>query len=187
MSNGGEYKFGRESYVNVIVTLLISETVWKYDVVPTLALHDGKLYNIFAPERSGGASYSESGVSNDQVSVCPMSVCTSGKSEANYRSLVHLVKWPILSTKISVDFQGAEKNCGFAAKERFAGTLKKSTFFDFLIIKIVLTYPVLDRSEAHSSRPRTYLPSRSGATHALRQCGSNLVRKPTLVFERNTS
>ena len=32
----------------------------------------------------------------------------------------------------------------------------------------MLNYAVLDRSEAHSSRPRTYLPSRSGATHALR-------------------
>ena len=68
----------------------------------------------------------------------------------------------------SVDFQGAEKNWRIATKERFGGTLKKSSFFHFLIIQIVLNYAVLDRSEAHSSRPRTYLPSRSGATHALR-------------------
>ena len=44
----------------------------------------------------------------------------------------------IYNGDFSVDFQGAEKNCGFAAKERFAGTLKKSSFFDFLIIQIVL-------------------------------------------------
>ena len=49
-------------------------------------------------------------------------------------------------------------------------------FFDFLIIKIVLAYAVLDRSEAHSSRPRTYLPSRSGATHALRVLSSKLFK-----------
>ena len=40
-------------------------------------------------------------------------------------------------------------------------------FKNELIIQIVL-----DRSEAHSSRPRTYLPSRSGATHALRVLSS---------------
>ena len=40
---------------------------------------------------------------------------------------------------------------------------------------LVLNYAVLDRSEAHSSRPRTYLPSRSGATHALRVQSSRLL------------
>ena len=108
---------------------------------------------FIAPERSGGASYSESGVSNDQVFVR----CECTILEANSACLVSLVKWHIWSTKIPVDFQGAEENCGFAAKERFAGTLKKSIFFDFLVIQIVLNYDVQDQSEAHSSRPRTQL------------------------------
>ena len=98
--------------------------------------------------------------------VCPISV--RKKTRKTHNGICTGFKARYHSGYFSVDFQGAEENCGFATKERFAGTLKKSTFFDFLIIKIVLSYAVLDRSEAHSSRPRTYLPSRSGATHALR-------------------
>ncbi len=92
------------------------------------------------------------------------------------------VKWPILSTKISVDFQGAEENCVLRSKEWFAGTQKKWTFFNFLIIQIVLDYAVLERS-----CPRTYLPSRAGATHALRVLSSvyEIFVKNILVRTKN--
>ena len=52
------------------------------------------------------------------------------------------------------------------------GNISKVDFFDFVIIQIVFDYAVPEQYEAHSSRPRTYLPSRSGATHALRVLSS---------------
>ena len=72
---------------------------------------------LIAPERSGGASYSESGVSNDQVFVrCPSDVRPekTGKTPNGI--------WPCQEARyhsgyFSVDFQGAEENCVLRRKE----------------------------------------------------------------------
>ena len=49
------------------------------------------------------------------------------------------------------------KKTAFCEVRNDLGGSQKSVFFDFLIIQIVLNYGVQDRSEAHSSRPRTQL------------------------------
>ena len=91
-----------------------------------------------------------------------------GKNEQNTQNMCAGQEDLLFAVFDQSIFKVSKKNWRIAKKEWFGGTLKKSSFFDFVIIQIVLNYAVLDRSEAHSSRPRTYLPSRSGATHALR-------------------
>ena len=98
------------------------------------------------------------------------------KKRAKHRMYLRRSRTKFTTVIFSVDFQGAEEKCVLRRKERFAGTLKKLYFFDFVIIQIVLDYAVLEQYEAHYSRPRTYLTSRSGATHALRVL-SSLYRK----------
>ena len=75
------------------------------------------------------------------------------KKRANHRMYLRRSRCQFTTVIFSVDFQGAEKNCVCAVKEGFAGTLKKSTFFDLLIIQIVLNYGAQDRSEASSLQP----------------------------------
>ena len=67
------------------------------------------------PERSGGASYSETGVSNDQVCIRPYTRPEkTGKTPngicAGFSARYH-------SGYFSVDFQGAEEKCVCAVKE----------------------------------------------------------------------
>ena len=50
-----------------------------------------------------------------------------------------------------------KKKYAFCEVRNDLGGSQKNVFFDFLIIQIVLNYGVQERSEAHSSRPRTQL------------------------------
>ena len=119
---------------------------------------------MIAPERSGGASYSGSGVSNDPS---VRSLCVYKKAK-----IPRMVSASVTVSIYNSDFISRFSRCRRKVLLRGEGMIcrdpKKVDFFHLLIIQIVLNYAVLDRSGAHSSRPRTYLPSRSGATHALR-------------------
>ncbi len=70
---------------------------------------------IFAPARSAGASYSETGVSNDQVSIRSMSV--RKKNEQNTEWYLRRPDTEFTTVIFSVDFQGAEEKCVCAVKE----------------------------------------------------------------------
>ena len=71
---------------------------------------------LIAPARSAGASYSETGVSNDQVSVrCPSDVCT--EKTVFLSNVSASVDSKFTTVIFSVDFQGAEEKCVCAVKE----------------------------------------------------------------------
>ena len=90
------------------------------------------------------------------------------KKRAKHRMVSASVTVSIYNGDFSSRFSRCRRKVRLRGEGMICRDPKKSTFFDLLIIQIVLNYAVLDRSETHSSRPRTYLPSRSGATHALR-------------------
>ena len=71
---------------------------------------------FIAPARSAGASYSETGVSNDLVFVC-VCVCPYGKNGQNTEWYLHRSRCQFTTVIFSVDFQGAEEKCVCAVKE----------------------------------------------------------------------
>ena len=75
-------------------------------------------YLFIAPARSAGASYSETGVSNDQVSVRSF-VLGVRKKRAKHRMVSAPAGFKARnhSGYFSVDFQGAEEKCVCAVKE----------------------------------------------------------------------
>ena len=81
-------------------------------------------------------------------------------------------------------FSRCRKKLRFANEGTICRDPKKVVLKKFLIMKIFdfLIMKKIDRSETHSSRPRTYLPSRSGATHALR-VQSSLKRANNAIWE----
>ena len=72
---------------------------------------------VIAPARSVGASYSESGVSNDLVSIHPVSDVRPEKTSKTPNGICigHGARYH--SGYFSVDFQGAEEKCVCAVKE----------------------------------------------------------------------
>ena len=71
---------------------------------------------VIAPARSAGASYSETGVSNDQVCVRSSDVCPE-KTDKTPNGICAGQEDRYHSGYFSVDFQGAEEKCVCAVKE----------------------------------------------------------------------
>ena len=102
--------------------------------------------SLIAPARSAGASYSETGVSNDQVSihpsVRPMYVM---KKRAKHR----MVSAPARHGIYNGDFFSRFSRCRRKLRLRGEGMIcrdpKKVDFFNFLIIPIMPTYAVPER------------------------------------------
>ena len=80
--------------------------------------------------------------------------CLYGKKRAKHPKYECRDHALIICSIWSVDFQGAEENWRSSKKEWFGGTLKKSSFFDFLIIQIVLNFAVLELAPPVDPRPR---------------------------------
>ena len=92
--------------------------------------HNTNDSRIFAPERSGGASYSESGVSNDQVSVRPL-FDVDEKAE-----IPRMVSAPVTVSIYNGDFFSRFSRCRRKVRLRGEGMIcrdpKKVDFFQNL-------------------------------------------------------
>ena len=83
---------------------------------------------IIAPERSGGASYSETGVSNDQVSVC-LSVRPSGKNGQITQNMCAGFKHLLFAVFDQSIFKVPKKTEDPRKRNDLAGPLKSRLFF----------------------------------------------------------